>query len=311
MKPSVFHNHKKQIKQIPPEQVRYKYKFQGQERQDELHLNWDSFKWRNYDFATGRFMSIDPLAEKYPHNSTYAFSENRVIDAVELEGLEAVVGISLGGDVDYRKSHLKLLHEGALTATISNSNLQGKSSMSQFVNVLKTATENDPNGMIGFIAIWGHGTGGNVFGSGGNGKTGYLDISDLDVLRTAINNGDIVFNENAVILITACNAGTDGIVTNEDGITRMTSFAQELADITGAKVIAGRDISGDGGVSPLKEIPGIEMSYQMRNYRQGSFFQFNANQPPVDIGNTYNTSTGIIQGTTLPKNPNNNDTEQE
>jgi RHS repeat-associated protein len=69
--------------------VRYKYKFQGQERQDELHLNWDSFKWRNYDFTTGRFMSIDPLAEKYPHNSTYAFSENRVIDAVELEGLEA------------------------------------------------------------------------------------------------------------------------------------------------------------------------------------------------------------------------------
>jgi hypothetical protein len=35
-------------------------------------------------------MRIDPLAEKYPHNSTYAFSGNRVIDAVELEGLEPV-----------------------------------------------------------------------------------------------------------------------------------------------------------------------------------------------------------------------------
>jgi len=37
-----------------------------------------------------RFLSVDPLAAKYPHNSTYAFSENRVISAIELEGLEAV-----------------------------------------------------------------------------------------------------------------------------------------------------------------------------------------------------------------------------
>ncbi|WP_199858514.1 DUF6443 domain-containing protein [Flavobacterium sp. Root901] len=67
-----------------------KYKYQGQERQDELSLNWDSFKWRNYDYAIGRFMCIDPLAEKYTYNSPYAFAENRVIDGRELEGLEWV-----------------------------------------------------------------------------------------------------------------------------------------------------------------------------------------------------------------------------
>jgi hypothetical protein len=53
-------------------------------------LNWDSFKWRNYDYAIGRFMCIDPLAEKYTYNSPYAFAENRVIDGRELEGLEWV-----------------------------------------------------------------------------------------------------------------------------------------------------------------------------------------------------------------------------
>ncbi len=68
----------------------YDYRFQGQERQDELGLNWDSFKWRNYDYAIGRFMNIDPLAEKYSYQSPYNFSENRVIDSRELEGLEAV-----------------------------------------------------------------------------------------------------------------------------------------------------------------------------------------------------------------------------
>jgi len=76
---------------VPPQgRKSYQYKYQGQERQDELGLNWDSFKWRNYDFAIGRFMSIDPLAEKYAYQSPYNFAENRVVDGNELEGLEWV-----------------------------------------------------------------------------------------------------------------------------------------------------------------------------------------------------------------------------
>ncbi len=73
----------------PTERREWQYKFQGQERQDELNLNWDSFKWRNYDYAIGRFMSIDLLAEKYSYQSPYNFCENRVLEARELEGLEA------------------------------------------------------------------------------------------------------------------------------------------------------------------------------------------------------------------------------
>ncbi|PKW29040.1 DUF6443 domain-containing protein [Flavobacterium lindanitolerans] len=77
------------IEPIGPQQRRsYQYKYQGQERQDELGLNWDSFKWRNYDFALGRFMSVDPLAESYSYQSPYNFAENRVVDGNELEGLE-------------------------------------------------------------------------------------------------------------------------------------------------------------------------------------------------------------------------------
>ena len=66
------------------------YGYQGQEENDELGLNWLQFKWRNYDPAMARFMSIDPLAEQYVYNSTYAFAENKVISNFELEGLEAV-----------------------------------------------------------------------------------------------------------------------------------------------------------------------------------------------------------------------------
>ncbi|MGU9937378.1 DUF1990 family protein [Empedobacter brevis] len=71
------------------ESANYKYKFQGQERQEELGLNWDSFKWRNYMPDIGRFFNVDPLSEKYAYQSHYNFSENRVVDSRELEGLEA------------------------------------------------------------------------------------------------------------------------------------------------------------------------------------------------------------------------------
>ena len=63
------------------------YKFQEQERQEET--GWDSFKWRNSMPEIGRFLTIDPMAEAFPYNSTYAFSENKVTTHVELEGLEA------------------------------------------------------------------------------------------------------------------------------------------------------------------------------------------------------------------------------
>ncbi|WNJ21515.1 hypothetical protein [Pontibacter sp. G13] len=71
----------------------YRYGFQGQETDDEVYGKGSavSYKYRVHDARIGRFLSIDPLAPDYPHNSPYAFSENRVIDGVELEGLEVHV----------------------------------------------------------------------------------------------------------------------------------------------------------------------------------------------------------------------------
>ncbi|UKB82746.1 DUF6443 domain-containing protein [Chryseobacterium sp. MEBOG06] len=64
----------------------YRYSTQGQEKQEDT--KWSSFKWRNYDPTIGRFFNIDPLSEKYAYQSHYNFSENRVVDGRELEGLE-------------------------------------------------------------------------------------------------------------------------------------------------------------------------------------------------------------------------------
>jgi hypothetical protein len=43
------------------------------------------------DVRLGRFFAVDPLEKAFHWNSPYAFSENRVIDAFELEGAESVL----------------------------------------------------------------------------------------------------------------------------------------------------------------------------------------------------------------------------
>ena len=68
----------------------YRYGFQGQEMDNELKGEGNSlnYTFRMHDPRVGRFFAKDPLAKSYPWNSPYTFSENRVIDGVELEGCE-------------------------------------------------------------------------------------------------------------------------------------------------------------------------------------------------------------------------------
>lgn len=69
----------------------YRYGFQGQEKDDEIRGgegNSLNYTFRMHDPRIGRFFTTDPLEAKYPWNSPYAFSENNVMDGIELEGAE-------------------------------------------------------------------------------------------------------------------------------------------------------------------------------------------------------------------------------
>ena len=120
----------------------YKYKYQGQERQDEFGLNWDSFKWRNYDYAIGRFMSIDPLSEEYAYNSTYAFQENKIRLGRELEGLELV----------YRKGTSPEFKE-KFAKTVSFMNDKGTSGQLEDLNEMSKTTLIDNTGNGSFYRL--------------------------------------------------------------------------------------------------------------------------------------------------------------
>lgn len=66
------------------------YGFLNQEEQNELGLNWLTFRYRNYMPEIGRFFGVDPVSEDYMSISTYQFAHNNPIWKIELEGLEGV-----------------------------------------------------------------------------------------------------------------------------------------------------------------------------------------------------------------------------
>ncbi len=78
---------------------KYRFGFQGQEKDDEIKGEGNSinYTYRMHDPRTGRFFAVDPLTASYPFYSPYQFSGNRVIDMIELEGLEPTESGSYGG----------------------------------------------------------------------------------------------------------------------------------------------------------------------------------------------------------------------
>jgi RHS repeat-associated protein len=83
--------------------VAYRFGFQGQEKDDEIYGATGTsyaFEYRMHDPRVGRFLSVDPLAAKYAYNSPYAFAENKVIQFIELEGLEIAESAANSGSTN-------------------------------------------------------------------------------------------------------------------------------------------------------------------------------------------------------------------
>ena len=183
----------------------YRYFFNGQETDNEvlgkgaLH----AFEYRMHDTRTGRFWSVDPLAGKFPRNSTYAFAENSPIAFLELEGLEKLLAITMGEDVKYRSAFLK-----ATDADIETFHIQlSVDATGKFIDLLTKSTNQDDKG-IAFLAVFSHGSSNNIFAKGGfiNG----ISSNDLDKITTLVESDKIKFYNDAIIYLGGCNVGTEG-----------------------------------------------------------------------------------------------------
>lgn len=73
--------------------MRYRYGFNGKEKDDEISGNGNSYDYgfRIYNPRLGRFLSVDPLTSSYPWYAPYQFTGNKPIAAIDLDGLEEYV----------------------------------------------------------------------------------------------------------------------------------------------------------------------------------------------------------------------------
>ena len=73
--------------------LRYRYAFNGKEKNEEWNEGSYDFGARMYDGRIGRWMAIDPHVKKYPGITPYNFVNNMPIIAYDYDGKDAVITI--------------------------------------------------------------------------------------------------------------------------------------------------------------------------------------------------------------------------
>jgi RHS repeat-associated protein len=228
--------------------VAQKIGFQEQMLDDDLGLNWYGFKYRNYDPSLARFHNIDPLAEDFNYQSPYNFAENRVIEAFELEGLEAIFIHGTWGDPSHMTSS-QLKQIGDIFGNTSQIKVEwsgdntSKARLSAAREVAQLALESN-NGKEP-ITLVGHSHGGNVAIEAINILRGELNFEgeiNLITLNTP-NRQEFQLDDNA-------NAKHFNIYAKGDLITR---FGDLDADMWVPESLLGPSQTFDGAYNIMYE----------------------------------------------------------
>ena len=68
----------------------YRYGFNGKEKDNDIENSAQDYGMRIYDGRLGRFLSVDPITNKYPELTPYQFASNSPLSGVDLDGLEKI-----------------------------------------------------------------------------------------------------------------------------------------------------------------------------------------------------------------------------
>ena len=102
------------------------YKYNGKEFDSKNGLNWYDYGARHYDAALGRFVTVDPLAEKYYDISPYTYCVNNPVVYIDPDGKKVyyATGVSNEFKNDFKQAvqYLNKYGMGGLLAKLHASN---------------------------------------------------------------------------------------------------------------------------------------------------------------------------------------------
>jgi len=257
----------------------YRYGFQGQEKDDEVKGEGNSlnYTFRMHDARVGRFLSLDPLSKTYPWNSPYAFSENRVIDGLELEGLEYIsihhfTNGSVGKTEFYKMNDKQIKRLGGTTAGVHNSvpyGSGGKGIVHYYYNetgeINKTLWEQRQTGGLSDLEFHGLYSGpGSITFDGKSKSTNY------DFHQQPIDWGDAIAKRHDMDYAEAAPDNYAGYLedvrtlqADKDMVTRIDNLYKE----NWYKVL-GMDLNGPEGVeTPVRTITSTELEGSLAGQR--------------------------------------------
>jgi RHS repeat-associated protein len=93
-----FVNGNEPLANIVNDSLKYRYGFNGKEKDNEVSGNGNDYNYgmRIYNPRLGKFLSVDPITQKYPELTPYQFASNRPISHSDIDGKEGWEEILIG-----------------------------------------------------------------------------------------------------------------------------------------------------------------------------------------------------------------------
>jgi RHS repeat-associated protein len=190
------------------------YKYTGKELDMEHGLMLYDYGARQYDPTIGRFLTMDPLAEKYYSISPYAYCANNPIKFVDPNGEDLYLYYYMSDNYKHGRTDdatNKMFWVAALTQAMNIAKnlkdgdkaiLKSVSSTSDFKSTIEgdIAANKDDYGKTKEVGIWSHGGFDGPLRHDQSGKTDQMPVSEW-------GNIDFNWSENASIGFYGCQTG--------------------------------------------------------------------------------------------------------